>query len=74
MFSMIPLSLHIPKVEHELASFKEDYLDHPEGAFIVACQEGDVVGTVGYVAYDDRFSHLRQSIEGRGRTVDVRWG
>ncbi|KAF5624084.1 GNAT family acetyltransferase [Fusarium tjaetaba] len=42
----------------ELDIFKDRYLDHPQGAFLTVCSEGRLIATIGYVAYDGRFSHL----------------
>ncbi|KAG9254784.1 putative GNAT family acetyltransferase [Emericellopsis atlantica] len=68
MFSRVPASLHIPKVQAELAKFQEDYLEDREGGFLIAKSNGQIIATVGYVAYDNRFPQLDFGSE---RVVEV---
>jgi len=68
MFLRVPARLHVPKVQAELAKFQEDYLDDRDGAFLIARSNGQIIATVGYVAYDDRFPQLDFGSE---RVVEV---
>jgi GNAT superfamily N-acetyltransferase len=77
MFSAIPPQFHIPKTQRELARFQEDYLDHANGAFLVARVEGVLIATIGYTAYDHRFPQLdfgsRRVVEVVKLYVDPKW-
>ncbi|OGM45373.1 putative GNAT family acetyltransferase [Aspergillus bombycis] len=68
MFSMLDPSLHLQKAQRELATFQQSYLEHPNGAFFTARVDGRLVGTVGYVTYDQRFPQLDF---GEERVVEV---
>ncbi|KAJ4258157.1 hypothetical protein NW762_008298 [Fusarium torreyae] len=52
----------------ELASFQKSYLEDPQGAFLTARSNGRLIATIGYLAYDDRFSHIDL---GPSRVVEV---
>ena len=77
MFSIIPPQFHIPKTQRELARFQEDYLDHPNGAFLVARADGLLIATIGYTTYDHRFPQLgfanRRVVEVVKLYVDPKW-
>lgn len=77
MFSMVPSRLHVPKVQRELAQFRQDYLDDPNGAFLVATANGTLIATIGYVAYDYRFPQLdfgnQRVVEVVKLYVDAKW-
>lgn len=68
MFPMLNASSHRQPVSQELETFQHVYLEHPDGAFLVARVGGVLVATIGYVPYDYRFPELQL---GKGRTVEV---
>lgn len=67
-FPMIDENSHARTAKLELANFQQTYLDHPDGAFLVAYAEGTLVGTIAYVVYDYRFPQLQL---GDDRVVEV---
>lgn len=77
MFSEVPSRLHTPKTQRELATFEQDYLNNPNGAFLTATVDGALIATVGYVAYDDRFPQLnfdgQRVVEVVKLYVDPKW-
>ncbi|KAF5240216.1 hypothetical protein FOXYS1_15462 [Fusarium oxysporum] len=58
MFPFLDQSSSDQMAQKELDIFKDRYLDHPQGAFLTACSDGRLIATIGYVAYDGRFSHI----------------
>ncbi|KAF4436619.1 GNAT family acetyltransferase [Fusarium acutatum] len=58
MFPFLNQSSSDQMAQKDLGIFKSRYLDHPQGAFLTAHSEGHLIATIGYVAYDGRFSHL----------------
>lgn len=58
MFPFLDKSLNDQLATHELSNFHKTYLDNPQGAFIIAQVSGRVIGSIGYRAYDGRFSHF----------------
>ncbi|OHW99643.1 acetyltransferase [Colletotrichum incanum] len=52
------------KAEEDSASFQQTFIDHPQGAYLIARSEGKLVATVGYQHYDYRFSELALETEG----------
>ncbi|KAK0370191.1 acetyltransferase [Colletotrichum melonis] len=46
------------KAEQDLATFQKTFFDHPDGAFIVARSDNQIMATVGYQHYDYRFPQL----------------
>ena len=51
--------LDATQVPDDLARFDEVYLASNQGCFLLAWQEGQIVGAIGYLPYDQRFSQLR---------------
>ncbi|KAL2113204.1 hypothetical protein VUR80DRAFT_4911 [Thermomyces stellatus] len=68
MFPMVDALSHDEHANRELATFEQTYLDHPDGAFLIARVNGLLVATIAYVPYDYRFPQLHL---GQGRTVEV---
>jgi GNAT superfamily N-acetyltransferase len=58
MFPFLDKSSNDQLAKNELANFHNAYLDNPQGAFITAQANGRLIGTIGYRAYDGRFSHF----------------
>ncbi|KAF5680725.1 GNAT family acetyltransferase [Fusarium circinatum] len=58
MFPFLDQSSSDQMAQKELDIFKDRYLDHPQGAFLTAYSDGRLIATIGYAAYDGRFSHL----------------
>ncbi|KAF5702464.1 GNAT family acetyltransferase [Fusarium mundagurra] len=58
MFPFLDQSSSDQMAQTELDIFKDRYLDHPQGAFLTAYSDGRLIATIGYVAYDGRFSHI----------------
>ncbi|KAF5549706.1 GNAT family acetyltransferase [Fusarium napiforme] len=58
MFPFLDQSSSDQMAQKELDIFKDRYLDHPLGTFLTAYSDGRLIATIGYVAYDGRFSHL----------------
>ncbi|SPO07092.1 uncharacterized protein DNG_09786 [Cephalotrichum gorgonifer] len=65
MFPMIDSASHDKHADRELATFQQIYLEHPDGAFLIARVDGVLVATIGCVPYDHRFPHLRIGKEER---------
>lgn len=68
MFPKLDTISHSQHADRELAIFQKTYLDHPDGAYLVARVDGVLVATIAYVHYDYRFPHLHL---GQERTVEV---
>ncbi|KAM5349758.1 hypothetical protein ACJ41O_006263 [Fusarium nematophilum] len=68
MFPMIDPASHVKQTERELANFQKTYLDHPEGAFLIARADGRLIATIAYLVYDGRFPELKL---GHDRVVEV---
>ncbi|KAI9147251.1 hypothetical protein HJFPF1_13287 [Paramyrothecium foliicola] len=69
MFPMLSAESHGMLEERELSGgFQKTYLDDPEGAFLGAWIDGQLVATIAFVAYDSRFPYLNL---GSGRVVEV---
>lgn len=51
--------LDATKVPEDLARFDEVYLGDGRGCFLLAWQDSQIVGAIGYLPYDRRFSQLR---------------
>ncbi|KAH7233187.1 acyl-CoA N-acyltransferase [Fusarium tricinctum] len=58
MFPFLDKSSNDQLAKTELANFHKTYLDNPQGAFITAQANGRLIGSIGYRAYDGRFSHF----------------
>ncbi|KAF5574567.1 GNAT family acetyltransferase [Fusarium pseudoanthophilum] len=58
MFPFLDQTSSDQMAQKELDIFRARYLDHPQGAFLTAYSDGRLIATIGYVAYDGRFSHL----------------
>ncbi|KAM0192299.1 hypothetical protein ACHAPA_009604 [Fusarium lateritium] len=58
MFPFLGKSSNDQLAKNELANFHKTYLDNPQGAFITVQANGRLIGTIGYRAYDGRFSHF----------------
>ncbi|KAG5750712.1 hypothetical protein H9Q69_002585 [Fusarium xylarioides] len=58
MFPFLDQSSSDQMAQKELSIFQSRYLDHSQGAFLTACSDGRLIATIGYVAYDGRFSHI----------------
>ncbi|KAF4958377.1 hypothetical protein FGADI_2543 [Fusarium gaditjirri] len=58
MFPFLDQSSSDQMAQKELDIFKDRYLAHPQGAFLTAYSDGRLIATIGYVAYDGRFSHI----------------
>ncbi|KAF5721327.1 GNAT family acetyltransferase [Fusarium globosum] len=58
MFPFLDQSSSDQMAQKELDIFKQRYLDHPRGVFLTAHSDGRLIATIGYVAYDGRFSHI----------------
>ncbi|CVL09842.1 hypothetical protein FPRO06_12643 [Fusarium proliferatum] len=58
MFSFLDQSSSDQMAQKELDIFKQRYLDHPRGVLLTAHSDGRLIATIGYVAYDGRFSHI----------------
>lgn len=68
MFPKLDTISHSQHADRELAAFQQTYLDHPDGAYLVARVDGVLVATIAYVHYDYRFPHLHL---GQERAVEV---
>lgn len=68
MFPMLDTLSHDEHADRELANFQRTYLNHPDGAFLIAQINGVLVATIAYVPYDYRFPQLSL---GKGRIVEV---
>lgn len=68
IFPMIDAASHNKQTARELAQFQQTYIDHPDGAFLVAKIDGTIAASIAYVAYDGRFPYLDLA---PGRTVEV---
>lgn len=68
MFPMLDALSHDEHADRELATFQKNYIDHPDGAFLIAQINGVLVATIAYVPYDYRFPQLSL---GKGRVVEV---
>ncbi|KAF7546319.1 hypothetical protein G7Z17_g8525 [Cylindrodendrum hubeiense] len=69
MFPMLDTPSHKEQAKHQLASFQRTYLDHSDGNFLTAwTDDGRLIATIGYLAYDGRFPHLDF---GRDRVAEV---
>jgi GNAT superfamily N-acetyltransferase len=51
--------LDATQVPDDLARFDEVYLASNQGCFLLAWQKGRIVGAIGYLPYDQRFSQLQ---------------
>ncbi|RKL43498.1 hypothetical protein BFJ72_g4322 [Fusarium proliferatum] len=58
MFPFLDQSSSDQMAQKELDIFKQRYLDHPRGVLLTAHSDGRLIATIGYVAYDGRFSHI----------------
>ena len=68
IYPILDTSSHTQLAKRELADFQKTYLDHHDGAFFTARDNGALVATAAYVAYDHRFSQLNF---GEDRVVEV---
>ncbi|KAH8736456.1 putative GNAT family acetyltransferase [Ilyonectria robusta] len=68
MFPMLDPASHIQQAEREIATFKQTYLEHPDGTFFTARADGRLIATIGFLAYDQRFPQLDF---GHDRVVEV---
>lgn len=69
MFTMLDAASHEKHAKNELAGgFQKLFIDLPDGAFLIARLKGTIVATIGYVPYDNRFSHFQLD---QDRTVEV---
>src|SRR5690606_29129702 len=68
MFPKLDSISHSQHADQDLVIFRKTYLDHPDGAYIVARVNGVLVATIACVHYDYRFPHLHL---GKERTVEV---
>ncbi|RSM08906.1 hypothetical protein CEP52_004335 [Fusarium oligoseptatum] len=59
MFPMLDPESHKKTVERELISFNGTYLEHSNGAFLIARVDDQLVATIGYLNYDGRFPQLK---------------
>ncbi|CAI6098841.1 unnamed protein product [Clonostachys chloroleuca] len=64
MFPMLDPRIPLP----DLVNFQQTYLNHPDGFFLTAHSDGQLVATIAYLAYDNRFPHLNL---GQERIVEV---
>ncbi|MBD8730189.1 GNAT family N-acetyltransferase [Pseudomonas sp. CFBP 13710] len=60
--------LDATQVPDDLARFAEVYLGSAQGCFLLAWQAGQIVGSIGYLPYDQRFNQLQLPLEA---TVEV---
>ncbi|KAF5027612.1 hypothetical protein F66182_283 [Fusarium sp. NRRL 66182] len=58
MFPFLDQEANESHAAKELANFQKNYLEHPQGAFLTVQSDAQLVGTIGYSAYDNRFPHL----------------
>ncbi|KAF4454243.1 gnat family [Fusarium austroafricanum] len=58
MFPFLDQTSSDQMAQKELDTFQDKYLDHPHGAFLAAYSDGCIIASIGYVAYDDRFTHI----------------
>ncbi|KAH6682132.1 acyl-CoA N-acyltransferase [Plectosphaerella plurivora] len=58
IFPMIDQASHEKQTARELAQFQQTYIDHPDGAFLIARVDGAIAASIAYVAYDGRFPYL----------------
>lgn len=56
------------QVPDDLARFSQVYLDGGQGCFLLAWQDGRIVGSIAYLPYDQRFEQLQLLAVG---TVEV---
>ncbi|OLN89947.1 hypothetical protein CCHL11_10123 [Colletotrichum chlorophyti] len=72
MFPMLDQVSHNRQAEGELAKFQETYCkDASRGSFLAAYSNNQLIATIGYTAYDDRFPELSL---GRKGVVEVPTG
>ncbi|TEA20890.1 N-acetyltransferase 8 [Colletotrichum sidae] len=65
MFPKLDPEWHRQKNATELAAFAQTYLDTPDAVFLVAHDAGrNLIATIAYLPYDDRFPELRLGREG----------
>ncbi|CAH0004512.1 unnamed protein product [Clonostachys byssicola] len=64
MFPMLDPRIPLP----DLVNFQQTYLDHPDGFFLTAHADGQLVATIAYLPYNHRFAHLNL---GQERIVEV---
>ncbi|KAF4994695.1 hypothetical protein FGRMN_5610 [Fusarium graminum] len=58
MFPFLDQSSNNQLAQDELTNFRDTYLESPRGAFLTAQDNGRLIGTIAYRAYDGRFSHF----------------
>ncbi|KXH62150.1 acetyltransferase [Colletotrichum salicis] len=58
MFPHLDDQWRAKKTEEDLATFQETFFNHPDGAFIVARSNNQIIATVGYQYFDYRFPQL----------------
>ncbi|OHF02947.1 acetyltransferase [Colletotrichum orchidophilum] len=58
MFPHLDEQWRAKKAEQDLATFKETFFNHPEGAFLIARSNDEIIATIGYQPYDHRFPEL----------------
>ncbi|KAI8264280.1 hypothetical protein K4K53_003568 [Colletotrichum sp. SAR 10_77] len=64
MFPWIDAESQNQHAQRELANFSRTYLDNPNGAFLTAYGNGQIIAAIGYAPYDDRFPELGLGREG----------
>ncbi|KAL3301239.1 putative GNAT family acetyltransferase [Colletotrichum asianum] len=64
MFPWIDAESQNQHAQRELENFSNTYLDNPNGAFLTAYGNGQIIAAIGYAPYDDRFPELGLGREG----------
>ncbi|KAJ0332529.1 hypothetical protein COL922a_011378 [Colletotrichum nupharicola] len=64
MFPWIDAESQNEHAQRELENFSKTYLDNPNGAFLTAYGNGQIIAAIGYAPYDDRFPELGLGREG----------
>ncbi|KAK2034721.1 acetyltransferase [Colletotrichum zoysiae] len=54
MFPHMDQEWRTQRAKHDLETFQQTFVDHPQGAYLVARSGGKLVATVGYQEYDHR--------------------
>ncbi|EFQ33965.1 acetyltransferase [Colletotrichum graminicola] len=54
MFPHMDPTWRAQRAEHDSATFQLTFIDHPQGAYLVARSGGKLVATIGYQDYDHR--------------------
>ncbi|KAL0939964.1 acetyltransferase [Colletotrichum truncatum] len=64
MFPMLDIESQNQYAQQELAKFQQRFIDSSHGWFLAAYSNDQLIATVGYLAYDDRFPKLGLGCEG----------